>query len=143
MNKTKALLTLAAIAILALTLGGCSAAAAIANAQSKVQACTSIDKTFLAVGAGITNETSELSTNPKAAAAKITTYSDQLTAAAAKLTNTQIKKTAQTAASALSLFAKDLTDYAAAPTSAKLTKFQAATAQLQPTFVAVDTACKF
>ncbi len=143
MNKTKALSALAAIAVTAFLLSGCSAVAAVANAQTKVQACASIEKAFTAVGKGITNETSELQTDPKAAAAKITTYSDQFTAVAGKLSNAQVKKTAQAAAAALATFAKDLTDYAAAPNSTKLTKFEADTQQLQPTFTAVDTACKF
>jgi hypothetical protein len=143
MNKTKVLSMLAAVGISAFLLSGCSGTAAVAKGQTKAQACTSIKSAFNTVGAGITGATSELNTNPKAAATKITTYSDQLTAAAGKLTNAQVKKTAQTAASALALFAKDLTDYAATPTTARATKLQADTAKVQPTFSAVATACKF
>jgi hypothetical protein len=142
MNTTKTMSAFAAIAVAVTLLSGCSAVAAVKNVQTKVQACTSIDKELEGVGTGISGETSKLESDPKGAAADISAMAKKFSAATTKLSNPQVKKAAEKAAGTLTVFAKDLTNLAATPSTANQTKLQADTTTLQAAFTAIDTTCK-
>ncbi|HEY4267113.1 MAG TPA: hypothetical protein VGM94_02865 [Galbitalea sp.] len=143
MNTTvRAFSALASVIVAASLLSGCSAIAAVANAQTKVQACASIATQLKGVGTGIQAEVPKLQSDPKAAAADITGMAKKFSTAAGKLDNAQVKKAAVKAAGTLTVFAQDITDLANKPTTAESTKLQGDLTTLQSAFTAIDTSCK-
>lgn len=123
-------------------LSGCSAVAAVANAQTKVQACAEIAAQLKGVGTGIQGEVPKLQSDPKAAAVDITRMAKKFATAAGKLNNPAVKKSAVKAAGTLTVFAQDITDLANKPTTAAQTKLTTDLTTLQSAFTAIDTTCK-
>jgi hypothetical protein len=143
MKKLTVLSALSAVVVAGVMLSGCSAVNAVANAQTKVQACSKIKSSFTAVGNGLSAESSKLTSDPAGASKKITAISDKFGTDANSLSNAQVKKAAQGAATQLATFSKDIAAIAKSPTTAGSSKLSADLPKLQASFTKVTTACKF
>ena len=142
MKKVTVLSALGAVVMACVLLSGCSAVTAVTNAQTKIQACSKIKASFTAVGNGLSAESAELTSDPAGASKKITAISDKFSKAADSLSNAQVKKAAQGAASQLATFSKDVSAIATKPTAADSSKLSTDLPKLQASFSKVSTVCK-
>jgi hypothetical protein len=133
---------IAALAVSATLLTGCSAISQIAQGQTKVQACVTIDANLTAVGKKLSSMSTELQADPKGAAKQIATLASKFATASSKIKNPQVKKASVTAAHTLTTFSKDITAIAANPTADAATALTADTTKLQTAFTKIDTVCK-
>jgi hypothetical protein len=132
----------AAIAVSAVLLTGCSAVSAIEHAQTKVQACATIDANLLAVSKKMSTLTSSAQSDPKGTAKQIDAVATKFAGATKKLNNKSVKAAAVKAAASLSAFSKDLDSIVAGPTSAAIAKFQKDSSGLQTNFAKITAVCK-
>ena len=142
MNNLRIASIVSVAAISVALLSGCSAVAAVANAQSKTQACLAISSNLTGVGKALSNDTPAMATDPKGTAKKIAVIATKFSAAADKLSNAAVRKSAVDAAASLTTFSDDITSIANKPTTAAETKLQTDLGTLQTRFEKIDTACK-
>jgi hypothetical protein len=134
---------LAAVAIAAVMLSGCSAIRAVTDAQTKVQACAKIRSSFANVGQTLSTESANLATDPSGASATITAAADKFTTDADSLSNAQVKKAAEGASTWLTIFSEDVSNSVKFPTPQYSSKVSTDLPKLQASFTALTTTCSF
>jgi hypothetical protein len=133
---------LAAVALAASLLTGCSAVSAVIKAQSHAEACARIAVQLKGIGTAMSAKMAELKTNPTAAASDVAKDTAKFSTAAGKLTNPAVKKAATSAAHQLSTFSDDLTTLTQTESAASASKIEADLPKLQVALGAVESACK-
>lgn len=145
MQIPRLLTAIAAVAVTATLLSGCSTISEIAKGQTKIQACAAIDANLLSITAQMKSLAPDAQSDPAGTAKKLDSIASKFAKTASKVKNPTVKKATVKASDSLTTFSKDLDGIVANPANATgdaLTKFQTDISTLQTNFTKIDTICK-
>ena len=126
--------TVSALALAGLLLTGCSA-----GAQTKAQACKSIEGDITSATTDLQTAFSKIQTDPSAAEAGLKKFDSKMKSATAKVSNPTVKSAATATVKALDKMDVDLKAYIKDPSST--TALQASANKVQTTFSKLGTTC--
>lgn len=134
--KKNASALVGAIAVAGLLLTGCAG-----GAQSKADACKVIESEVTDSAAQLQSGLSTLSSDPEGAVAQLDEFADTFDSAAGKVTNEDVKKSADASVAALKAFITEAKTAVDDPASADQTKLTDSLTKLQDEFTTLGTTC--
>jgi hypothetical protein len=118
-----------------------AAPAAGSSSQSKAQACQILTSSLKDVSTRMTSSYQTLAKDPKAAAAVLDELSSTLDGAVKKVSNVDVRSTADTANTDLKAFVSTVKTAVADPSAASAAKVQSQAGKIQADFQKIGTAC--
>ena len=109
--------------------------------QTVKAACKELETASLAVAEGITDATGDLTSDPAAAAAAITTTSEDFDAAVADIQNEKVREDAAPVVEAISAFAAIIEGYAADPANTDIAALTESSNTIDESFTAIGEVC--
>ena len=134
--KKNAAAFLGAIAVSGLLLTGCAG-----GAQSKADACKVIESEVTDSAAKLQSGLSSLSSDPEGAVTQLDDFADTFEAAAGKVTNKEVKDSADASVDALQAFIEQARTAVSDPATADQTALTDSLSKLQSEFTDLGTTC--
>jgi len=134
--KQNAAAFVGAIAVAGLLLTGCAG-----GAQSKADACKVIESEVTDSAAQLQAGLTSLSSDPKGAVAQLDDFADTFSAAADKVSNDEVKKSADASVDALKAFIDEAKTAVDDPEAADQTALTDSLTKLQDEFTTLGTTC--
>ena len=134
-RRTKTTALIAGFAIAGFLLSGC------AGGQSKADACKELESGIQQLQTELTESSSSLATDPDAASEAISKLADTFSDNAEKVTNDEVKPTADKAEKAISAMSDEFEKYADDPASADVNALTESATDVQTTFTDLGKVC--
>jgi ABC-type glycerol-3-phosphate transport system substrate-binding protein len=133
--RTKTISIIGSFAVAGLLLTGC------AGGQSKADACNELNKSVESLQDELTSSVSNLSSDPSAASDAIDKLAKSFSESTGKVTNDEVKPSADKANKAITSMADEFGKYADDPTAADPTALSESATDVQTTFSDLATLC--